>query len=75
MSKPCILTCVERPDRVHQERLLTFLRRKYGKMDQELEVRLDPELLGGFTLRGAGCTYDYSGRGGGRQIGAARRPR
>ena len=45
MSKPCILTCVERPDRVHQERLLTFLRRKYGKMDQELEVRLDPELL------------------------------
>ena len=41
MSKPCILKCVERPDRVHQERLLTFLRRKYGTMDQELETAAD----------------------------------
>ena len=73
MSKPCILTCVERPDRVHQERLLTFLRRKYGKMDQELEVRLDPELLGGFTLTVDGYTYDYSVRGRMRQMGDALR--
>ena len=69
MSKPCILTCVERPDRVHQERLLTFLRRKYGKMDQELEVRLDPEL----TLTVDGYTYDYSVRGRMRQMGDALR--
>ena len=73
MSKPCILKCVERPDRVHQERLLTFLRRKYGTMDQELEIQLDPELLGGFTLTVDGYTYDYSVRGRMRQMDDALR--
>lgn len=73
MNKPCILTCVERPDRVHQERLLEFLRRRYGLAGQELEIRLDPELLGGFTLTVDGYTYDYSVRGRMRQMGDALR--
>ena len=73
MSKPCILTCVERPDRAHQERLLTFLRRRYGKLEEELEVRIDPELLGGFTLTVDGYTYDCSVRGRMRQMDQALR--
>ena len=63
MSKPCILKCVEQPDRAHLDRLLDFLRRKYGEADVSLEVRTDPSLLGGFTLTVDGYTYDYSVRG------------
>ena len=73
MSKPCVLTCTKRPDRAHQERLMAFLRRRYGGLAPELEIRLDPELLGGFTLTVDGYTYDCSVRGRMRQMGDALR--
>ncbi len=63
-----ILTCVKAPDKAHQERLLTFLRKKYQDTDDQLDIRIDPGLIGGFTLTANGYTYDCSVRGRMRQM-------
>ena len=55
----CVLTCVEKPDKAHQERLLAFIRKAHGETaGSELEIRIDPSLLGGFVLTADGYTYD-----------------
>ena len=53
----CVLTCVTEPDQAQQQRLLTFLREKHGAVDN-LEIRIDPSILGGFILTANGYTYD-----------------
>ena len=65
-----VLTCVHVPDQARQERLLAFLRQRHPAAGgQQLEVRVDSALLGGFTLSADGYTYDYSVRGRMRQMG------
>ena len=64
----CVLTCVTEPDQAQQQRLLTFLREKHGAVDN-LEIRIDPSILGGFILTANGYTYDYSVQGRIRQMG------
>ena len=73
MSKPCILRCAQLPDSAHRARLLEFLRSRYGVAEQDLEVREDPELTGGFVLTVDGYTYDYSVHGRMRQMDEALR--
>ena len=58
----CVLRCVEAPDAAHRQRLLQFLRERHGAAAEELEVCIDPSLIGGFTLTADGYTYDYSVR-------------
>ena len=67
----CVFTCVKKPDPAHQQRLLTFLKEKHSVDADKLEVRIDPSLLGGFTLSADGYTYDYSVRGRIHQLGEA----
>ena len=59
----CRLTCVRVPDEAEQEKLKQALCRLHHKADVVFEIRIDPSLLGGFTLELEGVTYDKSVRG------------
>lgn len=59
----CVMTCVHEPDEGQKGRLRELLCRLHHKSDVVLEVRLDPDLIGGFTLDMEGVTYDRSVRG------------
>lgn len=59
----CVMTCVHEPDEEQKGRLRELLCRLHHKSDVALEVRLDPDLIGGFTLDIEGVTYDRSVRG------------
>ena len=59
----CRLTCVRVPDEAEQKKLKEALCRLHHKSDVVFEIRIDPSLLGGFTLELEGVTYDKSVRG------------
>lgn len=59
----CRLTCVRVPGKEEQEKLRQALCRLHHKQDVVFDVRIDPSLLGGFTLEIQGVTYDKSVRG------------
>ena len=59
----CVMTCVHAPDPRRQEEIKSMLCKLHHKSDIELEIRLDPSLVGGFTLDIDGVTYDKSVRG------------
>lgn len=59
----CRLTCVRVPEKEEQEKLRQALCRLHHKQDVVFDVRIDPSLLGGFTLEIQGVTYDKSVRG------------
>lgn len=59
----CVMTCVHAPDPRRQEEIKSMLCRLHHKSEVELEIRLDPSLVGGFTLEIEGITYDKSVRG------------
>lgn len=59
----CRLTCVRVPGEAEQEKLRQALCRLHHKQDVVFDVRIDPSLLGGFTLEIEGVTYDKSVRG------------
>lgn len=59
----CRLTCVRVPGKEEQEKLRQALCRLHHKQDMVFDVRIDPSLLGGFTLEIQGVTYDKSVRG------------
>lgn len=59
----CVMTCVQAPGPDQRQRLRAKLARLHHRSDVELEVRLDPALIGGFTLDIDGVTYDHSVRG------------
>ncbi len=65
----CRLTCVRVPDEAEQEKLKQALCRLHHKADVVFEIRIDPSLLGGFTLELEGVTYDKSVRGALRRLG------
>lgn len=58
----CRLTCVRVPGKEEQEKLRQALCRLHHKQDVVFDVRIDPSLLGGFTLEIQGVTYDKSVR-------------
>ena len=59
----CRMTCVRAPGQAELEKLKKALCRLHHKQDMEFDVRIDPSLLGGFTLEIEGVTYDKSVRG------------
>ncbi|MDR3728287.1 MAG: ATP synthase F1 subunit delta [Oscillospiraceae bacterium] len=59
----CRLTCVRVPGKEEQEKLRQALCRLHHKQDVVFDVRIDPSLLGGFTLEIQGVTYNKSVRG------------
>ena len=59
----CRLCCARALDPAEQEKLRRALCRLHHKQDVEFEVRVDPALLGGFTLEIEGVRYDKSVRG------------
>ena len=64
----CRLTCVRVPDEAEQEKLKQALCRLHHKKDIQFDVRVEPALLGGFTLDIEGVTYDKSVRGALRRL-------
>ena len=59
----CRLCCARPLDPAQLEKLRLALCRLHHKRDVEFEVRVDPALLGGFTLEIEGVRYDKSVRG------------
>lgn len=59
----CRLTCVRVPGEEEQAKLRQALCRLHHKQDIIFDVRIDPSLLGGFTLEIEGVRYDKSVRG------------
>ena len=59
----CRMTCVRAPGQAELEKLKKALCRLHHKQDMEFDVRINPSLLGGFTLEIEGVTYDKSVRG------------
>ena len=60
----CVMTCVRAPDGAQQRRIVETLCKLHHRAEVLLTVRIDPALLGGFTLDIDGVTYDRSVRGG-----------
>ena len=54
---------------VELDKLRRALCRLHRKKDIQFDLRVDPELLGGFTLDIEGVTYDKSVRGALRRLG------
>lgn len=59
----CTMTCVRPPDAASCERIKALLCQLHQKSEMRLIIRIDPALLGGFTLELEGITYDQSVRG------------
>ena len=59
----CVLTCVRPLEAAELSKLRLALCRLHHKRDILFDVRMDPSLLGGFTLELEGVTYDKSVRG------------
>ena len=58
-----VITCVTPPEEKQRCQIESFLKKKFGKMAVEFEIRIDPALLGGFILEAEGEEYDRSLRG------------
>ena len=65
----CVITCARAPGEEELNKLRTALCRLHHKKDIQFDVRVEPALLGGFTLDIEGVTYDKSVRGALRRLG------
>ena len=65
----CVLTCARAPGEEELNKLRAALCRLHHKRDIQFDVRVEPALLGGFTLDIEGVTYDKSVRGALRRLG------
>ena len=59
----CVMRCVHEPDEARQEAIRAVLCSLHHRSGVRLEIRIEPELLGGFILEIDGVTYDRSVRG------------
>lgn len=64
----CVLTCAHTPGEEELNKLRTALCRLHHKKDIQFDIRVNPALLGGFTLDIEGVTYDKSVRGALRRL-------
>ena len=65
----CVLTCARAPGEEELNKLRAALCRLHHKKDIQFDIRVEPALLGGFTLDIEGVTYDKSVRGALRRLG------
>ena len=59
----CVMTCAHEPEQAELDKLREALCKLHQKSDILFEIRVDPALVGGFTLEIGGMTYDKSVRG------------
>ena len=64
----CVVTCAHGLEAGELDKLRRALCRLHHKKDIQFDLRVDPELLGGFTLDIEGVTYDKSVRGALRRL-------
>ena len=64
----CVITCARAPGEEELNKLRAALCRLHHKKDIQFDVRVEPALLGGFTLDIEGVTYDKSVRGALRRL-------
>ena len=57
------LLCVEPPSAEQTEKMRAFVKQKFGAANVELDIAVQPDLLGGFILRCGDCEYDRSVKG------------
>lgn len=57
------LLCTSFPDGERKKRIESFLRKKYGARKVVLQMRIEPELIGGFLLLVGDEEFDWSLRG------------
>lgn len=57
------LLCVEPPSAEQTEKMRAFVKKKFGAANVELDIAVQPDLLGGFILRCGDCEYDRSVKG------------
>lgn len=57
------ILCVQPPAKEQQDKIETFLKKKYGAAQVRFTITRAPELLGGFILRAGGEEYDRSLKG------------
>lgn len=57
------LFCIDPPEKEQLEGIQAFLCRKYGARQAKIEIRRDPDILGGFILRSGNDEYDWSVKG------------
>ena len=62
------LYCVHEPDENQKAQMEQFVRRTYGVNGVEMTVEQQPDLSGGFVLRGGDREFDWSLRGRVRQL-------
>ena len=55
--------CARQPAPADLARIEEVLKRRHGLSKVEFQVKLEPELLGGFVIHLQGTTYDKSVRG------------
>ena len=55
--------CVEPPSAEQTEKMRAFVKKKFGAANVELDIAVQPDLLGGFILRCGDCEYDRSVKG------------
>lgn len=58
-----VLTCVEPPSEVQLKEMKAFLCKKYDAIKANIEIRVNPALLGGFVLNAGSDEYDWSLKG------------
>ena len=59
----CLVTCAREPDEATREAIRKAVCKLRGASNAVLQIKIDPSLLGGFTLELEGVTYDKSVRG------------
>lgn len=57
------LLCVEPPSAEQAEKMRAFVKQKFGAANVELDIAVQPDLLGGFILRCGDYEYDRSVKG------------
>lgn len=57
------LLCVEPPNAAQTEKMRAFVKTKFGADNVELDIAVQPDLLGGFILRCGDFEYDRSVKG------------
>lgn len=62
-SLPAVLLYVTAPTKEQQEKMKSFLCRKFHVKEVTLSLKEDPSLVGGFILRAGGREFDWSFRG------------
>lgn len=63
MQAQVVLTCVHPPDEEQLEKIKKFICKKQGTGSADIEIKTDPDILGGFIIQCGDTVYDRSLKG------------